>query len=231
MYPIINRRRSRVVVVPLEAWGCLVDADVAPEFEFITYSYDGRAYPDGYLPWRPLQHVDMRTEFLGESYFRLFGLLKGSHDVYGFLNGDIVTRVSDLNRVFALGDLFGLDAFQPSLAHESFHSHPFLLNKPGMLVEEIPFVEFMMPFYSDRILHEFSAIGLHTISSWGMDVFIVNAIIRKFGLKRPAVIHAVKALHPKPVESGLKVFSNGLTAQQELVILGQRLLRMDLSWE
>jgi hypothetical protein len=210
------RRKRLVVVAPSADWGSLLTQNAAPEFDLMTYSYDGSAATPlctGLPGW--VRHEALSTEMWGESLFKLFGLIPAEYEVVLFLNSDIFISYAEINKFFDYADLFALDVSQPALSLNSFYSHQFLLKKTSIDVEPVPFVEVMMPCLSRAVIDEFVRIGLYTISGWGMDEYLFQHIINRLNLRPQAVVHAVTALHAKPVESRGMVFSNGMSPQQE----------------
>jgi len=210
------RRKRLVVVSPSAAWGSLMTQDAAPQFDLMTYSYDGSAASPlctglpGFVG-----HEAMQTEMWGESLFKLFGAIPAHYEVVLFLNSDIFISYAEINKYFDYVDLFALDISQPALSLNSFYSHQFLLKKTSIDVEPVPFVEVMMPCLSRAVIDELARLGIYTISGWGMDEYLFQNVVERLGLRPQAVVHAVTALHTKPVESRGMVFSNGMSPQQE----------------
>ncbi|WP_281890080.1 hypothetical protein [Limnohabitans sp. TEGF004] len=211
-------RRNRLLVIPLEKWDCLISESSNMEFDLATYSYSDSL---SNIARTGLQknakfHININTEFWGESLYKLTESIRDKYEVYGFLNGDIWTTVDDINKCFEIGDLYELDLFQPSLSHSSFFSHPHTLNDPKYTLKKAPWIEVMMPFFSNRMLKLYSEFGYWNYSGWGIDCYIWPYLIKKNSLNEPAIIHCSTALHCKPIESNQIVFKNGLTANQEL---------------
>lgn len=217
-----NWRRKRLVVVsPSAVWGSLLTQDAAPEFDVMTYSFDGSeasavctALP-GYKG-----HFSFVSEMWGESLHKLFPLIPPEYEEVMFLNSDIFISYAELNKFFDYVDLFALDISQPALSLNSFYSLSFLLKKTSIEVEPVPFVEGMMPCLSRAVIDELVRLDLWTISGWGVDQFVFGHIVEQLKLRPQAVVHAVTALHTKPVESSQMRFSNGMTADEERNALG-----------
>ncbi len=213
-----NYRRKRLLVLPIESWGSLIQLDQKPDFEIVTYSYTGSSYPPNYLkPISPLRHFEFITNSWGESFFLVLKKISTclDHEVVLFLNGDVSLSVSGINRLFFLSDLYRLDVFQAALSHDSFYTYSHLLHKPSRMVEAVPFIENMMPGLSRKVIDEIVRIGLYTISGWGLDVYLYPYIIKYNNLRPAAVIHDVIAIHCKPVESPKLILKNGLTPLEE----------------
>lgn len=217
--PILRKnwkRKRLVVLAPSNQWGSLLPQDAAPEFDLMTYSYDGseQSAMGASLPGC-VGHVALTTEMWGQSFKLLCERIPPEYEVVFFLNSDIHISYAAINRLFEYADLFGLDICQPALSLNSFYSHHFLLKKTAIDVEQVPFVEIMMPCLSRAVIDEINRLGLYTISGWGIDMFLFQNIVERLKLRPQCVIHAVTAIHSKPVESARMRFSNGKTAQQE----------------
>jgi hypothetical protein len=218
--PILRKawKRNRLVVVsPSSEWGTLLPQDVAPEFDLITYSYDGseQTAAGAALPG-VVGHIALKTEMWGESLKLLFAAIPAQYEVVLFLNSDIYMSYSSINQLFDYADLFALDICQPALSLNSYYSHKFLLKKHGVDVEPVPFVEVMMPCLSRAVIDEMNRLGIFSISGWGLDQYVFPKVVEKLNLRPQCVVHAVTAIHTKPVESSRMTFSNGKTAREEL---------------
>jgi hypothetical protein len=211
-------RRRRVLVLPIEKWDCLIPFEDRINFDLITYSYSDNLSEKTLTGIQKLRrsHISLKTEFWGESMFELSRILCGSYEVYGFLNGDVATTASDLNRIFELGDLFSLDLFQPALSPNSYFAHPHTLRNHGPAVQEAPFVESIAFFASDRFLCDYVDLGIVNKSAWGIDCFLWPYILKLKNYTPPQIINAVEVFHCKPNESSKMRFSNGKTPQDEM---------------
>jgi hypothetical protein len=210
------RRKRLVVVSPNSDWGSLLPQDATPQFDLMTYSYDGSQASElaRSLPgW--VSHFSLETEMWGQSLQHLIARIPTEYEVVFFLNSDIYISYAAINRFFEYVDLFALDICQPALSLNSFLSHGFLLKKDTIDVEQVPFVEVMMPCLSRAVLDEMNRLGIFSISGWGIDMYLFQKIVERLKLRPQCVVHAVSAIHMKPVESAQMRFSNGKTAQQE----------------
>jgi len=211
-----NWRRSRAVVVsPDKESGLLIYNDAEPDFDLITFSYDGSQLDP--LLMNSLvskDHYAFQSEMWGQSFHTLCGLIGGKYDVVCFMNSDLYVGVSSLNNFFELFDLFELDFAQPSLSANSYISHNHTLNVSTSTVLEVQFIEIMMPCLSSKVINEINRIGMTTISGWGLDCYLFPYIQKKLNLRPPAVIHACQVMHIKPVSSNI-LYSDGLTAQEQ----------------
>lgn len=216
------RRKRLVVVSPNADWGALLPQDAAPEFDLITYSFDGSDAGTLHtsLPGF-VSHIPLKTEMWGESLKFLMQKIPAEYEVVLFLNSDIYISYASINRFFDYVDLFALDISQPALSLNSFYSHHFLLHKDAIDVEVVPFVEVMMPCLSRAVIDEMNRLGIYSISGWGIDQFLFQNIVDRLKLRPQCVVHAVTAIHAKPVESFSMRFSNGKTAHEERMEIRQ----------
>jgi len=200
-----------------------VRRDVPPEFDLLLFDYSGQASaPPG------LAMLSCRTECKGEIYREVRAWLAarpaGQYSHVGLIDDDIELAWSDLNRLLAIAAAHGLDAFQAALSPDSFHDHPRFVARAGSELREVDWIEVMMPFYRTAVFLAGEAFFARSISSYGLDQFVLPTLHRLAGRERVAVIDSVVVRHARPITSDGKVFANGLTARQERVL--QRRLAM-----
>jgi hypothetical protein len=141
------------------------------------------------------------------------------------IDDDILIGISDLNRALHLGRRLNLTTFSPSLSNDSFCNHSKMLTQPGQLAHRVDWVEIMMPFVDRRLFHTAHAFYPESISSWGIDCYVYPALAIAHGYgDQHAVLDAVAASHIRPVTSGERTFSHGLTAHDELKELKEQCL-------
>lgn len=213
------RRKRAIVVSPDKVAGLLLLPDSDPNFDLITFSYDGSDLGTDLMNnLKSVQHFAFLSEQWGQSFLKLCHLVSSKYDVVCFMNSDLYVSISNMNNFFDIVDLYNLDFSQPSLSINSYHSHEHTLNIPGGGIKEVPFIEIMMPCLSSQVINEICRINLTTISGWGLDVYLFPYIQRKLKLKQPAVIHDCVVTHCKPVSSNY-IYSDGLTAHEQMVFL------------
>ena len=137
----------------------------------------------------------------------------------GIFDDDILIRVSDINRAVLIGEQSGFASFQPSLAKCSHYSYEFTLNQQGTMARIVPWVEIMMPIIKTKLLMAAKPFLGSNISSWGLDCYVLPmlALTEKIS-GHHAVIDASIASHLRKVSSGDKIYHNGLTASQEMMV-------------
>lgn len=130
------------LAVPQESHPPLIILDTTPEFEICSYSYDGGG-DRGTVPLGS-EFVRLKTEFWGETFFKLCTLLPAKFprvEFFSFINGDVMVSVSDYNKMFRIADLIGAKWFQPSLSRDSHFSFAWTLNQPGSWYRQVAWCE------------------------------------------------------------------------------------------
>lgn len=202
----------------------LVHFDRPPAFDLLTFDYAGNAASPA--P-RAERHYfrSCKTEGKGQVLQAVAEFLNGAGERYryvGILDDDILIRVSDLNHLLHVARCFDLDAFAPALADDAFHSHVHTLRRGLRLLRPVPWIEVMMPFYKVELFEMAAPFFASSISSWGIDKYVVPMVQKLSGMERTAIVDGVLASHVRPVRSGAKVHSNGLDPFQEMKLVRDR---------
>jgi hypothetical protein len=197
----------------------LLHVDVRPEFEVVLFDYSGQPRERELLVHGTTCTVlSAKTECKGEIYSALARHLS-TRDTWpeyvGLIDDDVIVSVGDLNYALHVARCAQLDSFSPSLSHDSEFTHRWTLRQPNRLFHRVDWVEVMMPFYRGQLFAAGSPHYGGSISSWGIDKYLMPTLQKLLGLDRVAVIDAVMASHRRPVTSGAKVYRNGLTAAEE----------------
>lgn len=192
--------------------------DAVPAFDLLTFDYSGSAVKP---PPIAANHFFMseRTECKGHIYQAASRFLDQSDVNYrfiGLIDDDIVLKLSDINFLLHIAARFGLHSVAPALTHDSFFTYRHTLRQQERLFHPVPWVEVMMPFYRVDLFRMAAPFFRHSISSWGLDVFVMPMFQKFANMERTAVIDAVAATHMRTIQSGGKVYSNGLTAIEEM---------------
>lgn len=220
---------NRPSVLVVYAWNgqepplACVRQDAAPQFDLLLFDYSGRAEaPAG------VAMLTCATQCKGEIYREVHAWLAarpaGRYSHVGLIDDDIELAWSDLNRLIAIAAEHDCDAFQAALSADSEHDHPRFVARAGRELRWVDWIEVMMPFYRTEVFLAGGAFFARSISSYGLDQFVLPTLHRLAGRERVAVIDAVVVRHGRPITSDGKVFANGLTARQERVL--QRRLAM-----
>lgn len=204
----------------------LLEADAAPAFELLLFDYSGQATPARQTARGiPCTVLAAATECKGEIYDRLAQWLLSqarAPEYVGLIDDDVLIAVSAINRALHIARCEGLDAFSPSLSHDSEFTHRFTLHRPHRLLHRVPWVEVMMPFYRGGLFLAGAPHYAGNVSSWGIDKFLMPTLQQLLGLPQCAIVDAVMASHRRPITSGERIYRNGLSARQELARMRER---------
>ncbi|MBL7759230.1 MAG: hypothetical protein JNK08_00890 [Sediminibacterium sp.] len=202
--------------------------DATPNFEVLLFNYSGndaqpQLHPQAYYD----ELLSISTEFKGRLMAEVQRYLQHRQELgyVGFFDDDLEITVSGINRLLRIAELHNLDAFQPATTPDSFTSHAFTTQLPDTDLAAADWVEIMCPFYRKNIFDAAAEFFAWNISSYGIDNYAIPFYQKTMGMDRTAVIHAVSVKHLKPVTTGEKIFSNGLSARQEGERIRTELLR------
>lgn len=202
----------------------LIEPDAVPDFDILLFDYSGGSATA--CAKLPVQHrISQKTECKGQIFTAFRNYLDQStdnHDYVALIDDDIAVNVSSLNKAIALATEAGLDSFSLSLTPDSFVNHPRFVARPGSMMRAMPWVEVMMPFYRRAL---FMAAGPYfegSVSSYGIDQFVMPMVCKTTGMDSVALIDACSAGHHRPVTSDGRIYSNGMTAHRERIVLRQR---------
>jgi hypothetical protein len=190
-----------------------------PAFDLLVFDYSGgAALPSGFnikgvIP----QFYSAKTECKGQIYQHAVGMAKTRNPLgyIGLIDDDIVVSIANLNRLIQIATEHNLDVFSASLTHDSIYSFTFMLTQKGSHLRSMPWIEVMMPFYRNSIIANGGVFFDQSISSWGIDKYAIQLLQRLSGMPKTAIIDSVAASHIRPITSRHRVYSNGLTAEQE----------------
>jgi hypothetical protein len=204
-----------------------VGFDQEPAFDLLTFDYSGtgtKATAD-----RSISRVlSKKTECKGEIFKEVAVFLEGNdakYDYVGLMDDDVMIRMSDINHMIHIARSCDLDSFAPSLSHDSIHTHANTLRLENRLLHAVPWVEIMSPFYKTSL---FLAAAPHyslSKSGWGIDCFLMPLFQKIMKMEQVAVIDAIMATHMRPISSNTRRFSGGLTAFQEMELMGRFCVR------
>ncbi|MGE5540072.1 MAG: hypothetical protein ACM30I_15750 [Gemmatimonas sp.] len=202
----------------------LVCFDQTPAFDLLTLDYTGSA--DSPSPLVEHHHFrSVKTEGKGETFQVVADFLRNARRRYryvGILDDDIILRVSDINYLLHVAGCFNLDSFAPSLGEDGFHSHVHTLRQDRRLLHPAPWVEVMMPFYKVELFEMAAPFFNLTISSWGIDKYVIPLMQKIAGMPRTAVVDGILATHTRPIRSAGKRHSNGLSPFEEMDLVRER---------
>jgi hypothetical protein len=205
---------------------CL-DCDTTPAFDILLFDYSGSDRTPH--PPMPITAVlSGKTECKGQIFKAFHDYVRGGtgHDYVALIDDDISVAVSALNGALALARTHRLDSFSLSLTPGSHINHSIFVQRTGSSLRAVPWVEVMMPFYRRELFLAGAPFYQNSISSYGIDQFVMPLMSKLTGMANIAVIDAYAAGHYRPVTSDTRTFSNGLTAKQERVIVWQNCLKI-----
>ena len=137
----------------------------------------------------------------------------------GIFDDDIIIKVSDINRAVLIGETSGFASFQPSLARCSFYTHNFTVNQPTSTVRRVAWTEIMMPIIKKDLLLAAKPFLDKNLSSYGIDCFVFPMLALTENISGcHAVIDASIATHIRKTRSHDKIYRNGFTAREELIL-------------
>jgi hypothetical protein len=206
----------------------LVDLDVAPAFSWILFDYSGKHHGTLDVGGRAIPLLSAATECKGEIYTAFADYLSDRArlpEYVALIDDDVALSVSDINRALELGRRRGLDVFSPTLSHDSYFSHDWMLTQGKRTFRKMERVEVMMPFYRGSLFASGREHYRGNISSWGIDCYLMPMLQQLSGCTRTALLDTVVASHRRPVASGGRTFRNGLTAWDEMKQMKEACIR------
>jgi hypothetical protein len=200
--------------------------DEEPQFSIFLFNYSGNEADAKSKTTKYFDAcINQKTEFKGEVLAVLAEYLsKLEYRYVGILDDDQEITTSAINQLLKEAASLDADLFQPSITHDSYHSHACFLQQPHRTAECVSWVEIMSPFLRKQLFES----GLHyyreNISSYGIDLYLFPYLQKKLGMSNTYLIHKVALKHNKRVTDGSKRFSNGLDARQEGELLRKKIL-------
>jgi hypothetical protein len=201
-----------------------VHFDVNKNFDLLLFNNSGKS-GDIEKYNVPYEHyITEKTENKGEIFHHLTKYLSSQQLEYnyvGVIDDDIIFKVSDFNYMLHIAEIHQLDVFQPSISKDSFFSHRKFVNRSGLLVSMIDWVEIMAPFYRQNLLLVCEPYFLKTISGQGVDCYLMPVLQIIHNQTATGIIHAIQIKHARPIRSHQRIYGNGLNNEQEIEIIRQ----------
>jgi hypothetical protein len=199
--------------------------DTDKKFDLLIYDYSGKAGISNFNNIDFSYFLSIKSECKGDILLNLFHYITNnnliSYDYIGVLDDDIYISYSDLNKLIFIASLENLDVFQASLNHDSYYNHRQFIHNPGYLIKETLWVEIMAPFYRMNIFLKSGPYLKHSISGTGVDVYLIPTIQRLLSLNKTYIVHGVQMKHCRPIRTDNRVFSNGKTNLEEIVVMNE----------
>lgn len=178
----------------------------------------------------PYEHyISEKTENKGEIFYHICQYLKKhqlNYNYIGVIDDDIVFKVSDFNYMLHIAEIHELDVFQPSIAKDSYFSHRRFVNRAGMMVTNIDWVEIMAPFYRQNLLLACENYFHKTISGQGVDVYLMPVLQIIHNQTKTGIVHSIQIKHARPIRSHERIYKNGLNNEQEIELIRQATLEL-----
>ncbi len=141
----------------------------------------------------------------------------GDYRAVALFDDDIRVSTADLNRLFAVGDVFKLRLWQPALGEGSRATWPVTRRADGSLIRMTDFVEIMCPIFSREGLRTCLPTFTENVSGWSLDTVLWRGLLNRRGM---AIVDAVPVGHYRPIGNGGRRLANGKTPLEE----GQELI-------
>lgn len=228
----MENKKSLVVItwdginIPLYS----VDFDSPASFNILLFNYSGNDKSPIDEAGGYYQHLlSVKTECKGQVILAVYNYLRDKTEDYeyiGFIDDDILIRASDINYMLKIAVIHQLDTFQPSISHDSYHSHRRYLHNPYLTLASVRWVEIMSPFFRKELFEAAADFYSQTISSYGIDCYVMPFYQKLLHMERSAVIHAVVIKHYRPVTPGEKKYSNQLTAYEEKALIRTAIINL-----
>jgi hypothetical protein len=113
---------------------------------------------------------------------------------------DMLLGPSDFDRLFEISVEHDLAIAQMSLTHDSYFSHPIVLNVPGLKLRYSNFVEGMTTCFKSSYLRRLIPLFEHHSTGWGVD--LVWALTMPDPAFKAAIVDAVQAKHTRAMKTG-----------------------------
>ena len=127
------------------------------------------------------------------------GLLE-RYDHLLLLDDDLRVSETAITRLFEWVETLGLDLAQAAVAPGSYGTWPCLFEVQGSIGRYLNAVEIMMPVLSRRALTVTRHLFPRSISGWGLDFALGEAVRRHFGPRSVGVIDAIAFSHENPID-------------------------------
>ena len=200
--------------------------DATPNFDVIIFDYSGN-HPDSEEIYVRRNGFDfsaivlsIKTECKGQLFQALGNYLETlSHnppEYVSLIDDDVIMAISDINRALHIARTAQLDVFSPTLTHDSYFSHRWMLQQPHIQIRSVNWVEVMCPFYKFDIFMMAAPYFNGYTSSWGFDKYLFPTIQKINNRNKTALLDGIAATHFRPITSQEKRFKNGMTAFEEM---------------
>ena len=201
--------------------------DETPNFQILLFDYS-KTFVGNEIEYANYI-ISEKTENKGQVLNCLFLYLKKTElkfNYIGIIDDDIIFRISEFNYMLHIAECHSLDVFQPSVSRDSFYSHRKFIHQPGLIIAPTHWVEIMAPFYKQDLFEACGDYYEKSISSQGIDCYLMPVMQKIHNLNNTAIIHTAIIKHTRPIRTHLRTYSNGLTGLQEIDLIRQKALEL-----
>lgn len=163
--------------------------------------YGKKADPFGPLPDAVSLSREPGPKFIGAAdYLEAHPHVFRRYRYIGLPDDDLLATAAVWNRAFALIEQASAVLGQPSVSHDSYYSHPHVLQRPGLMAREVGFIEQMAPLFEAGFLKRALPSLRANYSSWG--IAHLWAAQARTEQSRCLIIDEVAIRHTRPVGRG-----------------------------
>lgn len=207
-----------------------VHFDTNPNFDLLLFDYSGATS----LSINAIDNADFllskKTENKGQVYVQIEKYLREhkalNYNFIGIMDDDLLFKISEFNYMLQVANLHDLHVFQPAIARDSYYSHRKCLQQPGRVLTITDWVEMMAPFYHISLFNAAAPYFPLVHSGQGIDKFLMPCLQIIHNMHNTAIIHVAMIKHCRPIRSHLRVYSNGLTGDQEIELIRQEAIKL-----
>ena len=203
--------------------------DANPNFEILLFNHTGESKDSLGENISCDHYISSKTENKGQIFHYINEYLESknlSFNYIGIIDDDIIFKISDFNYMLHIAMQHDLDIFQPSISKDSFFSHRKFVNRSGVMVDYIDWIEIMAPFYKQELFVACKDYFLMTISGQGIDCYLMPVIQKIQNKTKTAVIHAITIKHYRPIRSHQRIYANGLNNEQEIELIRKEAVKI-----
>jgi hypothetical protein len=203
--------------------------DAIPNFEILLFNHTGESKD---APGENIvcdRYISAKTENKGQIFHHINEYLENkklSFNYIGIIDDDIIFKISDFNYMLHVALLHELDIFQPSITKDSYFSHRKFVNKSGVMLSFVDWIEIMAPFYKQELFVACKDYFLMTISGQGIDCFLMPVVQKIQDKCKTAIIHSITIKHYRPIRSHQRIYGNGLNNEQEIELIRKEAIKL-----
>jgi hypothetical protein len=227
--PVLNpgaQPADLVVIACQRGRHCLV-IDQPPPCRVVLFDWTGEGLQEGSNP-HGFDVLSVATECKGhlmeEAWRRLDPPAAGHY--MGFIDDDVLLRMSDIQTLLAVARIHNLSALQPAVSFTSSlcREYGWLRQRAGSSLHRVPIVEIMAPFIRSDLLDLAMPFLRGIRSGYGLDRFALPLCAVELRAWRFAAVDLTPLTHVRTFGSLERRYSNGLLSKEEELLLRQRLI-------